>query len=114
MSRSSKVEQVQRINAALELLQAEHALAEAARILADRFSISYRQSYRYVQAAEEAGERIRLPRPKMAFTVKLPQSLIRRLREYAKSSGKSLSEIVTQAVEAFLGKRQQRGEKKTR
>jgi hypothetical protein len=110
MNRSSKVERVQRINAALELLQ-QHVPAEAARILADRFRISYRQSYRYVQAAEEAGELIPLPRPKMAFTVKLPQSLIQRLREYAKSSGHSLSEIVTQAVEAFLGKRRERGEK---
>ena len=111
MNRSSKRERVERINVAVELLQQEQSSTEVAQVLSDRFEISYRQAYRYLQAAGQAGKKVPIPRPKIAFTVKLSQSLIQRVRDYAQSTGPSLSEIVTQALEAFLRKRRGRGEK---
>jgi predicted transcriptional regulator len=46
-----------------------------------------------------------IPERKKAFTVKLSDTLIQKLRAYAQSSGRSLSEIVTRALETFLSKR---------
>ncbi len=105
MIRSSKRDRAQRINAAVELIEQHASLAEAARELASRYDISKRQAYRYVQEAKRAGQQVPVPERKIAFTVKLSQNLIRKVREYAKSTGHSLSEIMTQALEAFLHKR---------
>ena len=112
MRRSSKRERAERINVAVELLQQGQSSAEAAQTLSQRFEISCRQAYRYLQVAEQGGRKVPIPRPKIAFTVKLSQSLIQRLRQYAQSRGQSLSEIVTQALDPFLPKRQGRGEKR--
>jgi predicted DNA-binding transcriptional regulator YafY len=109
MMRSSKVEQAQRINAALALIRGEGSLSDAATALAKQFSISKRQAYRYMRTAELIGEQIPVPDTKIAFTVKLSKNLIKALRKYAKSSGQSLSEIVTQALEAFLRNGRRRG-----
>ena len=70
--------------------------------MTEQYGISKRQAYRYIHEANKIGAEIPIPDHKIAFTVKLSQSLIQRLREYAKSSGKSLSEIVTQSLEVFL------------
>jgi len=105
MGKASKSEQAERINAALALLEQTGAAAEAAEQLSARFGISKRQAYRYVQRAQVHGRQVVIPEPKTAFTVKLSDTLIRRLRAYAKSRGNSLSEIVTRALETFLSKR---------
>ncbi|HEX2520605.1 MAG TPA: ribbon-helix-helix protein, CopG family [Terriglobia bacterium] len=47
-----------------------------------------------------------VPERKGVFTVKLPLSLISRLRQLARSTGASLSALVTQALEAFLKRRE--------
>ncbi|MFQ5930040.1 MAG: ribbon-helix-helix protein, CopG family [Acidobacteriota bacterium] len=96
---------MQRINAALDLLQKDYSASEAARELADRCGISQRQAYRYVQQAQEVGKPVPVPERKIAFTVKLSEKLVHGLRQYARSTGKSLSEIVTQALQAFLRNR---------
>lgn len=111
MGRSSKRQRVDRINAALALLRQGQTPAPAARILSRRFAISPRQAYRYLEAAERTGEKLPMPRPRLAFTVKLSQGLIQRLRQYAQGTGQSLSEIVTQALEAFVPKGRSRGKK---
>jgi DNA-binding transcriptional regulator LsrR (DeoR family) len=105
MSKASKSEQAERINAALALIEQGSSPAETAQRLAARFGISRRQAYRYVQQARVSGQQVVIPERKMAFTVKLSDTLIQRLREYARSSGRSLSEIVTRALETFLSKR---------
>ena len=102
MARSSNTEQAQRINAALELMKECDSMAKAAAALAERFGISRSQAYRYVRKAEATGKAVPVPDPKIPFTIKLSQDLIQKLRRYAGSTGKSLSEIVTQALEAFL------------
>jgi transposase-like protein len=102
MNRSSNSEQAQRINIALELMKEYNSMAKAAAALAARFGISRSQAYRYVRKAEATGKEVPVPDPKVPFTIKLSQDLIQKLRRYAGSTGKSLSEIVTQALEAFL------------
>jgi predicted DNA-binding transcriptional regulator YafY len=109
MIRSSKPERAQRINTALALIKSEESLSSAAVALARRYHISKRQAYRYVREAELIGKQVPVPDTKIAFTVKLSKNLVKALRKYAKSTGQSLSEIVTQALEAFLQSGRRRG-----
>ena len=109
MVRSSNLERARRVNAALALLKQYDSVAKAAAALASEYGISKRQAYRYVQEARVAGKEVPVPEKKTAFTVKLSQSLIQALRQCAKSTGQSLSEIVTEALEAFLYKGRGRG-----
>lgn len=109
MVRSSNTERAKRINAALVLIKREESVSNAARALAKRYNMSKRQAYRYVREAELIGEYVAVPDKKIAFTVKLSRSLISALRQYANFTGKTLSEIVTQALEAFLQNGRRRG-----
>jgi hypothetical protein len=77
--------------------------------LSAQYGISKRQAYRYVKEAESAGRQIPVPDQKVAFTVKLSQNLTQSLRQYAQFKGQTLSEVVTQALEAFLYKGRRRG-----
>ncbi len=109
MSKSSRSERAQRVNAAVELIQQCGSLAQAATALAVRYTVSKRQAYRYVREANLLGERMPIPVPKAAFTVKLPRDLIQAVRHCAASTGQPLGEIVAQALEAFMGKERGRG-----
>ncbi|MBU1922588.1 hypothetical protein KKD84_05265 [Patescibacteria group bacterium] len=71
--------------------------------------MSKRQAYRYVHEAEAIGSEVPIPDTKIAFTVKVSKNLIQAVRNYAKTSGQSLSEIVTQALQAFLQNGRGRG-----
>ena len=102
-------ERAQRINAAVVLIRQRRSAAGAATALAAQYGISRRQAYRYVHEAQLIGEQVPIPQPKVALTVKLSQNLIQGIRQYAKSTGQSLSHIVTQALEAFLYKDRGRG-----
>jgi uncharacterized protein (DUF4415 family) len=102
MTRSSNTEHAQRLNAALELMKEYNSMAMAAAALAERFSISRSQAYRYVRKAQSIGKEVPVPDPKIPFTIKLSLDLVQKLRQYANSTGKSLSEIVMQALETFL------------
>ena len=84
------------------MIENEESLSSAATALARRYRISKRQAYRYVREAERIGKQVPVPDTKIAFTVKLSKNLIKALRKYTKTTGQSLSEIVTQAIEAFL------------
>lgn len=48
------------------------------------------------------GKEVPVPGLKVPFTVKLSLDLIQKLRLYASSTGKNLSEVVAQALETFL------------
>jgi predicted DNA-binding transcriptional regulator YafY len=109
MTRSSKSERAQRINTALALIKSEESLSRTALALTKRYGISKRQAYRYVREAEMIGKQVPIPDTKIAFTVKLSKNLIKALRKYAKTTGQSLSEIVSQALEAFLQSGRRRG-----
>jgi|SRR5680860_356768 len=94
-------QRARRINAAAELLDAGVAVVEAARQLARRFGLSERQARRYVEQARDVGA-VAVPEPTVVFTVRLPASVVQRLRAHARSSGRTLSSLVAQAVTELL------------
>src|SRR6266568_3832994 len=71
--------------------------------------VSPRQAYRYLQQARRLKQPVPISDTKVAFTVKLSQELIRRIRSFANTTGLSLSEIVSRALLAVLRQRRRRG-----
>ena len=72
-------------------------------MLAGRFGCSARQARRYVDQAAASG-RVPVPEPSVVFTVKLPGRLAAAIREHARESGRTISAVVTQALEEFLAR----------
>ena len=109
MTRSSNTQRAQRINTALAMMHKYVTPADAATALAKAYAMSQRQAYRYLQEASAQGKSIPVPDEKVVFTVKLPRGLVRQLRARASQRGDTLSDLVTQALMAFLGKGRRRG-----
>jgi predicted DNA-binding transcriptional regulator YafY len=110
MAKSSNTERAKRVNMAIDLLKKSGSVSEAANALSIQCGISKRQAYRYVKEAEAAGQQVPVPDRKIAFTVKLSESLSEGLRQYARFKGQTLSDVVTEALRAFLYKRWRRGQ----
>jgi predicted DNA-binding transcriptional regulator YafY len=79
------------------------------RELANRYSISFRQAYRYLEQAQHLRQPIPVNEGKVACTVQLSKKLVQQIRLYAHRSGLSLSELVGQALMAVLRRRRGRG-----
>jgi hypothetical protein len=94
-------ERARRVNAAAGLLDDGVPVAEATRELAGRFALSHRQARRYVDRAGEHGP-VAVPETAVVFTVRLPEGLVGRLRRHARATGRTLSSLVAEAVEALL------------
>jgi hypothetical protein len=109
MGRASEAQKAERLNRARLLLQQTEQLPEAVERLARDCSISSRQAYRYLQQAQRLKEPVPVSEPKLAFTVKLPHSLIQRIRLYASVKRISISEVVSRALLAFLARGGGRG-----
>lgn len=103
MPRATKAHKAQLVNAAYHLLAQQTEVAEAARQLAEEFALSRRQAYRYLEQAAALSAPVATIEPTVAITFKLPRSIVRALRAYARRSGLTLGQIVTQALTAFLG-----------
>jgi predicted HicB family RNase H-like nuclease len=73
-------------------------LSDAVGQLARDCSISARQAYRYLEPAQRLKEPVPPSEAKLAFTVKLSPSLVRRVRTYAAAKGLSISEVVSRAL----------------
>jgi hypothetical protein len=101
MPRASETEKTRRLNRAWKLLQHVDQLADAVPKLSQDCSISPRQARRYLLQAQELAGPLSPPETKLAFTVKLPHSLIRRVRKYAAMKGLSISEVVSRALLAL-------------
>jgi hypothetical protein len=99
--RARVAQYAERVNRALGLLRRWPATA-VLRTLARRYRVSPRQARRYVQAAQQYPEGLPVPEATLVFTVKLPVSLARRLRALARSTGESLSSLVTRGLEDWL------------
>jgi hypothetical protein len=112
LPRSTIPEKTQRINCAVGLLK-NMPRPEAVAELARRFDLSLRQSYRYVHLAEQAGDVLPVPEEKTVFTVKLPVSVLERLRALASTSGRSLSDLTSQALLALLDQEDSGAQRKT-
>jgi len=102
VSRSSKAEKAQQLNAALRLLERNTKLPEATRKLSREFGLSRRQAYRYLEEAAQLDHPVEVEEAAVPITFKLPPSTVRMLRSYARRSGLTLGEIVTRALQAFL------------
>ena len=109
MGKSSNLERAKRINSARAFINRYDTAAKAISAMIDQYGISKRQAYRYIQEAKMIRKDVPIPDTKIAFTVKLSQNLIQALRQHAKDTGKTLSEIVTRSLEAFLQNGQRRG-----
>ena len=103
------MERVRRTNAALAALRKHGATASAAKSLAAECGISMRQAYRYVQEAEGLDAELPVPDRVIAFTVKLPTRLIAALREHTRRTGRTLSDVVAEALRKFLFEDRGRG-----
>ena len=103
MARATKAHKAQLVNAAYRLLGQRIETAEAARRLADEFALSLRQAYRYLEQAATLSAPVPVVEPTVAITFKLPVSIVRALRAYARRSGLTFGEILTQALTAFSG-----------
>lgn len=86
----------------MELLGEGTPPAEAARQLARQYDVSARQGWRYVRDASGRSGPLDVPERKIVFTVKVPESLVARVRAAAASHGKTLSAFVSEALEAWL------------
>jgi hypothetical protein len=102
MTRSTKPEKAQRLNAARGLLQRQVPLPEAVQQLSRGFDLSERQAYRYLEEASQLDRAVEVPETTVPVTLKLPPRTAERLRKYARSSGLTIGAIVTAALNAFL------------
>ena len=103
MSRATKAHKARLVNAAYRLLSQRIETADAARQLANEFDLSLRQAYRYLEQAAALNAPLPVVEPTVAITFKLPVSIVRALRAYARRRGLTLGQILTQALAAFLG-----------
>ena len=109
MPRASQNQKAERLNRARDLLRHVDQLADAVEQLAQDCSISPRQAYRYLEQAQGLKRPVPLSETKLAFTVKLPHSLVQRVRTFAASKGLSISEVVSRALLALLPRGRGRG-----
>jgi hypothetical protein len=84
-----------RLNRARDLLLHVDQLSGAVGQLAQDCSISAHQAYRYLEQAQRLKEPVPPSEAKLAFTVELPLSLVRRVRTYAAARRLSISEVVS-------------------
>jgi predicted DNA-binding transcriptional regulator YafY len=103
MSRATKSHKARLLNAAYRLLGPHIDTADAAQKLADKFALSKRQAYRYLEQAAAMSAPVPAVEPTVAITFKLPVSTVRALRAYARRSGLTLGQIITRALAALLG-----------
>lgn len=108
MARATKAHKARLLNAAYRLLEQRIETAAAAQQLAGEFALSRRQAYRYLEQAAALSAPVPMVEPTVAITFKLPVSLVRALRAYARRRKLTLGPIVTQALVAFLGAFQRR------
>ena len=76
--------------------------------LSRRFGLSRRQAYRYLELAR-AGAPAPAAENSISITLKMPENLARGLRTHAVERGVTTSEVVRQAVAAFLAAKRRHG-----
>jgi hypothetical protein len=109
MPRANDAQKAERLNRARILLRQVDQLSDAVERLAQDCSISPRQAYRYLEHAQHLKGPVPPGEAKLAFTVKLPHSLIQRVRAYAITKRLSISEVVSRALLALLPRGRGRG-----
>jgi hypothetical protein len=97
------------VNQALHFLQQAMPPAKAAQELACAHSISVRQAHRYIQLAQQSHGPVHVPEEREVFTVKLPRSLIIRVRQAARHRGGEISTWVAAALQHALPSESEHG-----
>jgi hypothetical protein len=87
----------ERVNRAVGLL-GERSRAGAVRALQVEHGLSERQARRYVRAAQQAPGGVAVPERTAVLTVRLPASLIARLRAVAAASGRGVGSTASEAL----------------
>src|SRR5438045_326944 len=105
MERSQNSELAKRINQAYVLLNKEKPQSQIVEFLMEEYGVSPIQAYRYIQQAKANNGKIAIPKDSVVFTVKLPPSLINRVKKFAGFKGMSISKVVRAALEEFLAKK---------
>lgn len=109
MRRATAAEKAGRLNHARQVLARVAHLPDAVERMVRDCDLSPRQAYRYLEHARRLKVPVPVVEEKIAFTVKVRRSLLRRVRAYARATGVSLSEIVTRALAVLLTRRRGRG-----
>jgi hypothetical protein len=102
MPRATDPQIAQRLNHAIESLRQGLSASEAAQRLVTAWGVSERQAFRYVEQAQKLKYPVPVGDAKVSFTVKLSQTLVNKLHQYAQSTGQTLSEIVSHALWGVL------------
>jgi predicted DNA-binding transcriptional regulator YafY len=105
VARISQVRKAERLNYARQILRRTEDLPGAVARMAHECSISPRQAYRYLEEARHLTAPVPVTNEKIAFTVKLPRGLVTKVRAYARAKRLFLSELVSQALRAWLARR---------
>lgn len=105
MERSQNSELAKRINQAFILLNKGKESVQVIERLMEMYGVSQIQAYRYVQQARGNNMKMAIPETCVVFTVKLPPTLINRIKKFARSRGMSISKVVRTALEEFLAKK---------
>ena len=109
MVRSTRAQKVERLNVAYTLLAQGMAANEVVLRLSQRFGLSSRQSYRYVQDARVMGQPAAPAEALIPITVKIPDTVAQTLRAYARTSGLSIGETVARALRRFFSEADRHG-----
>jgi hypothetical protein len=102
MERSKNSEFAKRINEAFILLDKGMIQGQIVSSLAERFGTSKIQAYRYLQQAKKHQQKLPVPENSVVFTIKLPPSLIERVRTFADTKAMTMSKVVREALVDFL------------
>ena len=109
MTKSSESEQTRRVNVTVSLLQKKNSPPKVLSWLIVHYGISRRQAYRYLQQAQSTPGPLPVPEEKIVFTVKLPRSLIGKLRQRARRERGTISHWVEGALRRSLNQPQGHG-----
>jgi hypothetical protein len=105
MARANSVQKAVRLNQARDLLRRSAGQPALPARLARICSISPRQAYRYLQQAQSLNQPVPVGEVKVAFTVKLPPTLMGAVKRYAASKRQRISDVVERALRAHLPRR---------
>lgn len=98
-----------RLNYAREVWDEVGGLPPAVERLMQECRIGRRQAYRDLRRARRLRGPVPIPDATIAYTVKLSRGLVRRLRAHAAATDRTISDIVSRAIVAQLGRRGGRG-----
>lgn len=102
MGRVSEAEKTRRLNRARSLLEEFQQRPDCVERLRTEFAISIRQAYRYLREAQQLSQHVPVPDDKAVLSVRIPRSLILRLREGSAATGTAVSELVSRALRALF------------